>query len=253
MPSHTARRHTTRHLLAAVIAGTGLTFLTAPAGAQTGADAKLTKRVERAAEVLNELVSVPDKGPPNALLASATCIAVVPGVVQVGLGVGARAGFGLESCRTPTGWSLPTFVGLKGGSVGFQAGAQSADVVLVFVNENAPRRSSSTFDIGAGASVAAGPVGRNASAETDYKLQSEIYSYSKSKGAFAGVSLSGTRWTIDRDANTAVYRATGGDTPSAQALLTRRSTNAPPLVRPFLASLARNVGPGTRVHTAAAR
>ena len=86
------------------------------------------------------------------------------------------------------------FVGLKGGSFGFQIGGQSADVVLVFVNKDAQRLASSTFDIGAGASVAAGPVGRNVSAETDYKAKAEIYSYSKTKGLFAGVSLSGTKW-----------------------------------------------------------
>ena len=214
-------------------------------GAQDAPDAKLAARAQRAAEVLRELVAVPDDGPPKALLNAATCIAVVPGVVQVGLGVGGRAGFGLESCRTPTGWSLPTFVGLKGGSVGFQVGAQAADVVLVFVNADAARRSSSTFDIGAGASVAAGPVGRNASAETNYKLQSEIYSYSKTKGAFAGVSLSGTQWAIDRDANARVYRPNGGDAPSAEALLTSGGrTRAPRAVRPFLASLTRHVGSG---------
>lgn len=209
--------------------------------AQDKDDDKYDKRAQRAAEVLSELVSVPDRSPPKSLLSSATCIAVIPGVVQAGLGIGGRFGFGLASCRTQTGWSEPTFVGLKGGSVGFQIGGQAADVVLVFVNKDAGRLASSTFDLGAGASVAAGPLGRNLSAETDYKLKSEIYSYSKTKGLFAGVSLSGTKWEVDRDANHAVY---GADSPSVAKLLATDGSGAPQAVRPFLESLAKNVGAG---------
>lgn len=217
--------------------------------AQDKVDEKFTNRVQRAAEVLSELTSVPDRSPPKSLLSAATCIAVVPGVVQAGLGVGGRFGFGVASCRTSSGWSLPTFVGLKGGSVGFQIGGQSADVVLVFVNKNAGRLAASSFDLGAGASVAAGPVGRNLSAETDYKLKAEIYSYSKSKGLFAGVSLSGTKWEIDYDANKSVYGTTpklpdGGDSKSVQSLLTTDGSDAPESLRPFLESLSKNAGAG---------
>ena len=213
-------------------------------------DDKLTKRVERAAEVLSELVSVPDKAPPSALLSEATCVAVVPGVVQVGFGLGGRAGYGLASCRTDAGWSMPTFVGLKGGSFGFQIGGQSADVVLVFVNKDAGRLASSTFNLGAGASVAAGPIGRNASAETDYRLKSEIYSYSKSKGLFAGVDISGTKWELDYSANGKAYAdaATlpkGDDAKSVGELLTAGGAKAPEIFRPFLESLEKNVGVGT--------
>ena len=150
----------TRTTLAVTLVAT----LALAARAQEKDDEKLGKRAERAAQVLTELVSLPDKSPPKSLLNSATCIAVVPGVVQAGLGVGGRFGFGVASCRTPAGWSAPVFVGLKGGSFGFQIGGQSADVVLVFVNKDAQRLASSTFNIGAGASVAAGPVGRNLSA-----------------------------------------------------------------------------------------
>jgi SH3 domain-containing YSC84-like protein 1 len=188
---------------------------------------------------------VPDRSPPKSLLESATCIAVVPGVVQAGFGIGGRFGFGLASCRTPSGWSLPTFVGLKGGSVGFQIGGQAADIVLVFVNKDAGRLASSTFDLGAGASVAAGPLGRNLSAETDYKLKSEIYSYSKSKGLFAGVSVSGTKWEVDDDANRAVYASAGENAKSVAKMLATGGASAPATVRPFLESLAKNVGPGT--------
>lgn len=212
-------------------------------------DDKLTKRVERAAEVLAELVAVPDKAPPKGLLSEATCVAVVPGVVQVGLGVGGRAGYGVASCRTDAGWSLPTFVGLKGGSFGFQIGGQSADVVLVFVNKDADRLASSTFNLGGGASVAAGPLGRNVSAETDYRLKSEIYSYSKSKGLFAGVDISGTKWELDYSANRKAYGKAAGtprgdDAESVKKLLSTGGEGAPDIFKPFLESLEKNVGEG---------
>ncbi len=222
-------------------------FFSLPLPAQ---DAKLTSRVQRAAEVLGELVAVPDKAPPTDLLSQATCVAVVPGVVKVGFGIGGRAGYGLASCRTDTGWSMPTFVGLKGGSFGFQIGGQSADIVLVFVNADAGRLASSTFNLGGGVSVAAGPVGRNVSAETDYELKSEIYSYSKSKGLFAGVDISGTKWELDYSANRKAYEsaAAGGkgeDAASVRELLASGGANAPPIFKPFLESLEKNVGAGT--------
>lgn len=225
-----------------------LSQLLAP-GALHAQDDKLTQRVERAGEVLAELVAVPDKSPPIDLLAEATCVAVVPGVVKVGFGIGGRAGYGLASCRTDGGWSMPTFVGLKGGSFGFQIGGQSADIVLVFVNKDASRLASSTFNLGAGASVAAGPVGRNVSAETDYRLKSEIYSYSKSKGLFAGVDISGTKWELDYSANRKAYGSAagaenGGGAESVQKLLATDGGKAPEIFKPFLESLAKNVGAG---------
>jgi SH3 domain-containing YSC84-like protein 1 len=218
------------------------------ANAQDKSDDKFSKRAQRASEVLAELVSLPDRSPPKSLLNSATCIAVIPGVVQAGLGVGGRFGFGVASCRTENGWSVPVFVGLKGGSFGLQIGGQSADVVLVFVNKDAQRLASSTFDIGAGASVAAGPVGRNLSAETDYKAKAEIYSYSKTKGLFAGVSLSGTKWESDYDANKKVYGESsgpnGGNSKSVATLLSTDGDSAPADMRVFVESLRKNVGDG---------
>jgi len=227
-----------------------LSTIVTSASALRAQDDKLTARVQRAAEVLTELVAVPDKAPPTELLADATCVAVVPGVVKVGLGIGGRAGYGVASCRTDSGWSMPTFVGLKGGSFGFQIGGQSADVVLVFVNRDAGRLASSTFNLGGGASVAAGPVGRNVSAETDYKLKSEIYSYSKSKGLFAGVDISGTKWELDYSANRKAYEsaaagAKGEDAESVRGLLATGGANAPAIFKPFLESLEKNVGSGT--------
>jgi lipid-binding SYLF domain-containing protein len=242
-------RPVARFARALVAIAIGLQLVAASVRAQDKADDKLSKRAQRASEVLGELVSVPDRSPPKSLLNSATCIAVIPGVVQAGLGVGGRFGFGVASCRTPSGWSTPVFVGLKGGSFGFQIGGQSADVVLVFVNKDAARLASSTFDIGAGASVAAGPVGRNVSAETEYKAKAEIYSYSKTKGLFAGISLSGTKWESDYDANkqeygTAANLPNGGDSKGVATLLTTDGSSAPADLRVFVESLQKHVGDG---------
>src|SRR5881396_2328792 len=210
--------------------------------AQSQPNEKLAERAQRAGEIIAELVKQPDHSPPQSLLEKATCVAAVPEVVQVGLGFGGKVGFGLASCRTPGGWSLPTFIGLKGGTFGLQIGGQAADVVLVFLNQNAPRRiASSSFDLGGQASVAAGPVGRNLSAETDYKLSAEIYSYSKTKGLFAGINLAGTKWEIDSKANQEVYGEGGaGD---VKRLLSTSGFGGPPLVEPFLNSLRLNIGP----------
>jgi len=221
-------------------------LLPALALAQSPADGKLAERAHRAGEIIAELVREPDHSPPRSLLQRATCVAAVPGVVQVGLGIGGKVGFGLASCRTPTGWSLPTFIALKGGTLGFQIGGQAADVVLVFLNTNAPRIIGSTsFDLGGQASLAAGPVGRNLSAETDYKLNAEIYSYSRTKGLFAGINLAGTKWEIDSKANRAAYGAGPKGSADAQDLLTTAGTKGPGLIQPFLTSLRHNIGPGS--------
>jgi SH3 domain-containing YSC84-like protein 1 len=228
-------------VLGAVVAAL-LSALPLVAVGQGPLDAKLAARAERAGEIISELVREPDHSPPRSLLARAVCVAAVPGVVQVGLEVGAKVGFGMASCRTPGGWSLPTFVALKGGTFGLQIGVESADVVLVFLNENAPRiLGASSFDLGGQASAAAGPIGRDLAAETDYKLSAEIFSYSRTKGFFAGIDLAGTKWEIDREANEAAYGPTGGG--SASNLLQTGAGQGPALVQPFITSLERNIGP----------
>ena len=218
--------------------------LPAAVRAQSEPSRKLSERAQRAGEIIAELVKEADHAPPQSLLSRATCVAAVPEVVQVGLGVGGKVGFGLASCRTPTGWSLPTFMALKGGTVGFQIGGQAADVVLVFVNKNAARTiSSSSFDLGGQASVAAGPVGRSLTAETDYKLNAEIFSYSKTKGLFAGINVAGTKWEIDSKSNAEIYGASqGGD---VAALLARSANGGPAVVQPFVQSLKENVDAGS--------
>ena len=230
-----------RPIALGVVCPTLLAALPAVLSGQSRFQTKLAERAKRAGEIVAELVREPDHSPPQSLLNKATCVAAVPEVVQVGLGIGGKVGFGLASCRTPGGWSVPTFMALKGGTLGLQIGGQSADVVLVFINENAPRRiASSSFDLGGQASVAAGPVGRNLSAETDYKLSAEIYSYSKTKGLFAGINLAGTKWEIDSKANREVYgQARAND---VSGLLHSAGAAGPALVRPFLESLRSNVG-----------
>lgn len=238
-------------LLRVLAAAAALAAAARPAAAQD--DEKLTDRAKRAGEVLAELVKISDNSPPNSLLEQALCVAVVPGLKQGGFGFGAKAGFGLASCRTPGGWRLPTFMGLKGGSFGLQIGYQSADIVLLIVSETAMKSlASSSFTLGGEVSVAAGPVGRNLQAGTDFKLSSAIYSYSRTKGVFAGIALAGTKWEIDSKANRSVYGAIAEKetAPNKEGgvayLLKTPATKAPGLIEPFLTSLETHVGPGKR-------
>ncbi len=167
---------------------------------------KFAERARNAAVVLEEVMNTPEQSIPNSLLAEAQCVAVIPGVKKIGFGLGGRYGRGLVSCRSGGGWSRPSFVSLAGGSFGLQIGAQSTDFVLIFANERAAERLlERKFTMGGGASVSAGPVGRTAEVGTDVKLQTEIYSYSRSRGLFAGVSLEGASLATDENANEDVY------------------------------------------------
>ena len=166
-----------------------------------------TARAVRAVEVLDEIMRMPEQAVPAALLADAHAIAVIPDVVKAGLVVGGRHGRGLISVRTADGtWSNPSFLTLTGGSIGFQAGVQSTDVVLVFrTQRGVDSIVHGKFTLGADAAVAAGPVGRSAQASTDAQLKAEIYAYSRARGLFAGVALDGAVLAIDDEANQAVY------------------------------------------------
>ena len=165
------------------------------------------RRVLDATDILDQLLMIPEQGIPSRLLSRAHAIAVIPGVLRVGLGVGFRRGRGIIVVRQQdNSWSNPAFITLTGGSFGFQAGAQSSDVILVFKNRSAVDSiSQGKFTLGADASVAAGPVGRTAEASTDITFKSEVYSYSRSRGIFAGVALQGAGLTMDRKANAAFY------------------------------------------------
>ncbi|HJU38807.1 MAG TPA: lipid-binding SYLF domain-containing protein [Tahibacter sp.] len=165
------------------------------------------KRAREATRVLNEIMMAPDRRVPGNLLREAHAVAVIPDVIKAGLVVGGRHGNGVISVKAPDGtWSNPAFISLTGGSIGFQAGVQSTDVVLVFRSQRGVDSIvHGKFTLGADASVAAGPVGRNAQASTDAQLKAEILSYSRARGLFAGVALDGSVLSIDHDADQAVY------------------------------------------------
>ena len=171
------------------------------------ADKEENKLADNSVRVLKEIMMAPDKSIPKDLLQNAHAIAVIPDVIKAGFVVGGRHGDGLISVKTRDGtWSNPSFVSLTGGSVGFQAGVSSTDVVLVFrTQRGVDSIVNGKFTLGADASAAAGPVGRSATASTDAQLKAEIYSYSRSRGLFAGAALDGSAITIDNDANQAVY------------------------------------------------
>jgi lipid-binding SYLF domain-containing protein len=163
-------------------------------------------RVQKAAQVFQEIMTTPDKGIPRDLLEKAKCVAIIPGEEKAAFIFGGNYGKGLATCRTENGWSAPMFVAVGGGSVGFQIGGSFTDVVLLFMNDHALQSLlSDKFKIGADVTVAAGPVGRQASANTDLKLTAEILSYSRSKGVFAGASVDGAVLQADHSGDKAMY------------------------------------------------
>jgi lipid-binding SYLF domain-containing protein len=173
------------------------------------------ERAENASRVLSEILRIPEESIPGRLLENAQAIAVIPNVVKVGFVAGGRRGRGLIAIRGQDGaWTRPAFITLTGGSFGFQAGVQSADVILVFRStQGVDSIVKGKFTLGGDASVAAGPVGRSAQASTDEQFKAEIYSYSRARGLFAGVALDGTRLAIDNHSDEAVYGP--GTTPRA--------------------------------------
>ena len=166
-------------------------------------------QAKNAVSVLNEIMQAPDKAIPSDLLRDARAVAVIPDMLKIGFIFGGRRGEGLISVKKPDGtWSNPSFITMTGGSVGFQAGVSSTDVVLVFRTQHGVDSIvRGKFTLGVDASAAAGPVGRSATADTDGQLKAEIYSYSRSRGLFAGVAFNGSVLRIDYDANAAVYGA----------------------------------------------
>ncbi len=177
------------------------------AGLLYGGESAAT-RLTTSAEVLGEIMATPDKAIPQDLLARSACIVIIPGMKKGAFIVGANYGSGFMSCRlaSGTGWSAPAGVKAEGGSVGFQIGGSETDVIMLVMNRRgAEKLLSSKFTLGADASVAAGPVGRTSSADTDAKLNAEILSYSRSRGAFAGISLEGATLRPDEDSNAELY------------------------------------------------
>jgi SH3 domain-containing YSC84-like protein 1 len=163
-------------------------------------------RMDNAAKVLHEIMAAPDKGIPEEILEHAKCVAVVPHMIKGGFVFGAEGGRGVATCRTANGWSAPAFFAITGGSWGFQIGIEGVDLVMIIQNERGMQQLlASKFQLGADASAAAGPVGRHASADTDWKLNTEILTYSRAKGAFAGLTLTGASIRRDDDSMRAIY------------------------------------------------
>ena len=191
------------------------------------------KRMDVAATVLDEIMGTPDKGIPEEILESAKCIVVVPSMLKGGFVVGANYGKGVATCHTETGWSAPAPIKIAGGSVGFQIGGEAVDVVMLVMNDKGMRSLlNSKFKLGVDASVAAGPVGRHAEGDTDWKMRAEVLSYSRARGVFAGVALNGASITQDSDETQNLY----GENVSFEHILTG-SVPAPSGAGTFLAAV----------------
>lgn len=197
--------------------------------------AKLDERLTNASKVLTQIMATPDKGIPQTILAGASCVVVVPGFKKAAFLVGAQYGQGVATCRTGKGWSAPVFVQLTGGSFGFQAGGQSTDLVMVAMNNDGLQNMlKNKFKIGGDAAASAGPVGRNAQAGTDWKLNAQFLTYSRSKGLFAGIDLDGTVLSQNEDDTRTVY---GANVPYTTVL--QGSVATPAEARPFVRTVAR--------------
>jgi lipid-binding SYLF domain-containing protein len=213
------------------------TICSALAGASWAADDKdqsdITKRIDASAKVLNEIMATPDKAIPDKVMAKAKCIAVIPSMVKIAIGFGGNHGKGVATCRTGNGWSGPAPITITGGSWGLQLGGQAVDLVMVVTNQSGmDHLLSSKFKLGADASAAAGPVGRDAGADTDIKMRSEVLTYSRARGLFAGVDLSGAAITQDKDETRLLY----GKFIPFQDILTGK-VEAPAASEPFLAAV----------------
>src|SRR5215469_5319432 len=190
----------------------GLAFVVCSMSASAATDnEKLKDRLEDSSSVISEIMSAPDKGIPSSILAGASCVVVIPSYKKAAFLVGAQYGQGVATCRTARGWSAPVCVQMAGGSFGFQIGGQATDLVMVAMNDQGLQDMlKNKFKLGADAAASAGPVGRNAAAGTDWKLNAEFLTYSRSKGLFAGLDLDGTVLSQDADDTRTEY---GSDMP----------------------------------------
>ena len=192
-----------------------------------------TERLDKAGRVISEIMAAPDKGIPEEVLDHAKCIAVVPHMLKGGFVFGAENGRGVATCRTANGWSAPAFFAITGGNWGLQIGIEGIDLVMIIQNDRGMQRLlSSKFELGADASAAAGPVGRHASADTDWKLNTEILTYSRAKGAFAGLTIDGASIRRDDDSMEGFY----GRHVSSRAVLAGR-VPVPDAAQPFLTAI----------------
>jgi lipid-binding SYLF domain-containing protein len=196
---------------------------------------KVEDRLTSAQAVMNEIMATPDKGIPEGILRGASCVTVIPAYKKGAFVVGAQYGQGVATCRTPNGWSAPVFVKLEGGSFGWQIGGQSTDLILIAMNQNGLQDMlKNKVKLGADAAASAGPVGRNAQAGTDWKLNAEFLTYSRSKGLFAGLDLDGTVLSQNGDMTPTEY---GADIPFKTIL--EGNVPTPENARPFVHTVSR--------------
>src|SRR5271168_1855457 len=191
-----------------LVLGTGVLLLTSMGWSADDKDRPdIDKRLDASTKVLNEIMATPDKAIPDKVMSDAKCVAVIPSLVKVAVGFGGSHGKGVATCRTASGsWSAPAPITITGGSWGLQLGGQAVDLVLVVTNEDGMQHLlSSKFKLGADASAAAGPVGRDAGADTDWKLRAEVLTYSRARGLFAGIDLNGSAVTQDKDETRILY------------------------------------------------
>lgn len=227
-----AKRNCSRHVLAL---GMMLLLL---AGLGWSADEQkeqsdVSKRIDSSARVLNEIMATPEKSIPNKVMSDARCVAVIPSMVKIAVGFGGSHGKGVATCRTEHGWSAPAPITITGGSWGLQLGGQAVDLVMVVTNEKGMQHLlSSKFKLGADASAAAGPVGRDAGADTDWKMKAEVLTYSRARGVFAGINLNGAAITQDKDETRILY---GKFVPFEEIL--NGKVSAPGSSEPFLAAV----------------
>lgn len=221
--------------LFSVLLLTGATFSTDKDKDQSD----IEKRIDNSGKVLDEIMATPDKGIPDKIMSDAKCIAVIPSMVKIAVGFGGNHGKGVATCRTANGrWSALAPITITGGSWGLQLGGQAVDLVMIVMNDEGMKHMlSSKFKIGADASAAAGPVGRHAGADTDWKMKSEVLTYSRSRGLFAGIDLNGAAITQDKDETRILY---GKFVPFDEILEGKvRRTH---MSQPFLSALSRYTG-----------
>jgi len=198
----------------------------------------IAKRIDASAKVLNEIMATPDKAIPDKVIRNAKCIAVIPSMVKIAIGFGGNHGKGVATCRAESGWSAPAPITITGGSWGLQLGGQAVDLVMIVTNDQGMEHLlSSKFKLGADASAAAGPVGRDAAADTDIKMRAEVLTYSRARGLFAGIDLSGAAITQDKDETRLLYDKF---VPFSEIL--NGKVQPPAVAEPFLAAVRQYSG-----------
>jgi SH3 domain-containing YSC84-like protein 1 len=209
------------------------------AGVSSAADDKdkdksdIEKRIDASGMVLTEIMGTPDKAIPDKIMNDAKCVAVIPSMVKIAVGFGGSHGKGVATCRTAHGWSAPAPITVTGGSWGLQLGGEAVDLIMIITNDQGMQRLlSSKFKIGGDASAAAGPVGRTAAADTDWKMKAEVLTYSRARGIFAGIDLNGSAITQDKDETRVLY----GKSATFENILNGKVA-APPESAPFLSAV----------------